>query len=396
MSVFICAATATSVLLINFSLTLWASVKYGLHGGLATLQEGSCQKTKELSLWLHLMINILSTILLSASNYCMQCLASPSREEVDQAHRRHVWLDIGVPSVRNLRQVSWFKITLWWLLAISGVPLHLMYNSAVFSSLSSVEYTVYAGSTDLLAGNNIDWSSPIPGSSNTLEVVRNASNWQKLDNQACIEAYGRPFVSARGDLLAVTADVNSSQPVVFISEQGSGADSNFLQSPFAWVCGVGGPSGSTSTCDVNTVLHNTTGWRLAVDPSSNVNVNNSYYGIPTPSVAVDHCLSVPMEERCRLQFSLAIMLIVISCNVMKAVCMLLTLYYHNSQPLVTLGDAVSSFLKHRDPITEEMCLAGKAKFLANDWTKGALTWQPRRHRWFAAASPRRWYICNLL
>lgn len=156
MSVSVCAGTAGVVLLINSILTLWASIKYGNEGGFATLQEGSCKKTKTLSLWLHLAINVLSTLLLSASNYSMQCLASPTREEVDKAHRRQIWLDIGVPSVRNLRHISWYRITLWSLLALSGVPLHLLYNSAVFSTLAATEYSVFAGSIDLVSNTTLD------------------------------------------------------------------------------------------------------------------------------------------------------------------------------------------------------------------------------------------------
>lgn len=100
MGITLCAATASSVLTINVVLTVFASIKYGLHDGFGTLQECNCHTTKDLSLWLHLAINVLSTLLLGASNYCMQCLTSPTREEIDKAHGQHVWLDFGVPSVR--------------------------------------------------------------------------------------------------------------------------------------------------------------------------------------------------------------------------------------------------------------------------------------------------------
>lgn len=98
---------------------------------------------KNVGFWLHLIINILSTLLLGASNYSMQCLSSPTRSEIDKAHRQKLWLDIGVPSVRNLRRISASRIALWWLLAASSIPLHLLYNSAVFSSLYSREYKVF-------------------------------------------------------------------------------------------------------------------------------------------------------------------------------------------------------------------------------------------------------------
>ena len=180
MGVTLCAATTGTVLMINVVLTVFASIKYGLYDGFGTLQEGSCQTTKDLSLWLHLAINVLSTLLLGASNYCMQCLASPTREEVDIAHGQHVWLDIGIPSVRNLRRIPRNRGVLWWLLASSAIPLHLLWNSAVFSTLSTQDYLVAAASTDLFSITGLNWSALIPGtpvdSDCTLGTFRNASS----------------------------------------------------------------------------------------------------------------------------------------------------------------------------------------------------------------------------
>jgi hypothetical protein len=73
-----------------------------------------------------LLINALSTILLSASNYTMQCLSAPTRSEVDDAHSTGKWLDIGVPSVRNLGRIARKRVILWWLLGASSLPLHLL------------------------------------------------------------------------------------------------------------------------------------------------------------------------------------------------------------------------------------------------------------------------------
>ena len=139
MGVTLCAATTGNVLLINVILTVIAYTKYGLSGSLGTLQEGGCRSTKKLTLWLHVAINVLSTLSLGASNYCMQCLVSPTRVEVDNAHSGFFWLDIGIPSVRNLTRISRRRVVLWVILAISRVPLHRLYNSAIFSTLISQE-----------------------------------------------------------------------------------------------------------------------------------------------------------------------------------------------------------------------------------------------------------------
>ena len=83
------------VLVINVIVTIWACIRYSVIDELGTIYEGSCSHTKTLSRWIHFGINALSTVALSGSNYTQQCLMSPSREEVDRAHLKGKWLDIG-------------------------------------------------------------------------------------------------------------------------------------------------------------------------------------------------------------------------------------------------------------------------------------------------------------
>jgi hypothetical protein len=122
-----CTCGAAAVLIVNTVLTIWATYhSFPMQDGIGTLIEGSCSSVRNWGLWLHLTINALSTLLLSASNYCMQYLTSPTREEIDKAHARGVWLDIGIQSIRNLRYISSIRIFLWCLLGLSSVPLHLL------------------------------------------------------------------------------------------------------------------------------------------------------------------------------------------------------------------------------------------------------------------------------
>lgn len=167
------------VLVMNIGLTIWSSNSGVRDRGLVTIQQGSCAKTKKSSLWLHLAVNILGTCLLSASNYCMQSLSSPTREEVDRAHDRRRWVDIGVPSVRNLRRISWSKIIIWWLLALSGIPLYLFYNSAVFSALSATELDVYVGSHDVLSAE----ATTTTGSTFSIDLPPGAIIYNPIQSQ---------------------------------------------------------------------------------------------------------------------------------------------------------------------------------------------------------------------
>jgi hypothetical protein len=120
-------ALSTVVLAINVGLAIAAGTRArSLNGQVATMYDGHCRKVRSLSLWLHLLINVLSSLLLGASNYCMQVLCAPTREQVDAAHREKEWMHIGVQSVRNIGTIAGANLLLWTLLALSSLPLHLL------------------------------------------------------------------------------------------------------------------------------------------------------------------------------------------------------------------------------------------------------------------------------
>lgn len=111
----------------NLAFTAWATAQAGLDGnGIGVLIEGSCSHVRTLNTGVHVLINGLSSVLLAGSNYCMQCVSAPTRSQVTRAHQRRTWLDIGVPSMRNLMSVSRKSQVLWVLLVISSLPLHLL------------------------------------------------------------------------------------------------------------------------------------------------------------------------------------------------------------------------------------------------------------------------------
>ena len=123
-------ATATvsclTVLVVNLIATALVQAKFKTAGIVLTLFEGSCSRVKTNDTIYHILINILSTLMLGASNLSMQLLAAPTRREVDKAHSEGKWLDIGVPSWRNLRSISRIRLLMWWCLALSSIPLHFV------------------------------------------------------------------------------------------------------------------------------------------------------------------------------------------------------------------------------------------------------------------------------
>ena len=123
------ALLASVSLLLNLGVGIWAWKAYGLRSALVKVFHGDCRNVQEISTLVHLGINAMSTALLSGSNYCMLCLSAPTRKDVDKAHAKGQWVDIGVPSVRNLRKISRKKVFLWWCLGLSSIPLQLMYET---------------------------------------------------------------------------------------------------------------------------------------------------------------------------------------------------------------------------------------------------------------------------
>ena len=222
MGVSICAIACGFAFVINTTLTLWVSIRYGIQHGLGTIKEGNCKDTKILNLWLHIVINGLSTILLGTSNCTMQCLVAPTRGEIDRAHRRHDWLDIGVPSMCNLTKIPRKKSVLWSLLALSGIPLHLLYNSTIFQTLSVQQYAIFAGSTEYFGQATQNSSSIIKKEfGSNYQDLKNMTAWERVENQNCIKAYSHQIVSERGAILAISSAVNTSKPLVMINDTSS-------------------------------------------------------------------------------------------------------------------------------------------------------------------------------
>lgn len=398
---------AAVVLVINLILTIWAVSISGVQNGLGTLHDGSCKRTATLTFLMHLAINVLSTLLLGASNYSMQCLSSPTRSEIDKAHGQGVWLDIGVPSVRNLRRLSTSRIVLWWLLAISSVPLHLLYNSAVFSSLCTGQYNVYLVSSEFLDGAPFDLSNvPIDDddltpdltiTTNTLkDYQKNQALLVKLEYKACVEVYTAPIISKNSDLLLVSTFSNFTNAVLFgaLGEESQLIiDNNEFNVCFIHAWKSCDPAGIIANSQEGIVNISQVAERL---PSDYMPSQNTYFPALDES-DIQYCLSKSVEEHCKLQFSLAIMIVVIICNLIKTVCMSIIAWKQDPEPLVTLGDAIASFLDRPDVTTEGNCMVGKPRFEnSRSWDLLLCRWDPKRLHWWRAASKRRWLACNVL
>ncbi len=66
----------TAVLLLNITFTCWAAARFGTSKGIGTLYSGNCETTRRLSSGLHVLINVLGSVMLGGSNYCEPLVVS--------------------------------------------------------------------------------------------------------------------------------------------------------------------------------------------------------------------------------------------------------------------------------------------------------------------------------
>ncbi|KIW04859.1 uncharacterized protein PV09_04041 [Verruconis gallopava] len=403
------AIAALIVLVANVCIAIYAVRESGASAtaDFKPIYTGDCARTKALNTWLHLTINVLSSILLSGSNYCMQVLSAPSRKNVDEAHAARKWLDIGIPSLRNLRVMTPKRRALWVLILITSAPLHLVYNSIFSQSWTRQAYEAALVTPDFLAGAPFDagyteYSTAREGGRRLFgEIQANSSTYQRLEPMECIKAYNKKAILDRKTVLVVTSlktrpllstsygpdsparlDDGSTNPVFAVedfvgNEVGTGT--------WNWMCDNLYDYSSDEGCDLTDVLSGNKEWSPFM-----------------PGVKVEYCLSEYLGEQCALDFSFGLMMVVCVCNLIKLSCMVTLCFSSGTTPLLNIGDAVSSFLDAEDVTTRGMCLAGK-KEIKQYWDKREgytpvepLTWTRTSMRWFRACSTWRWAVFALL
>ena len=116
---------------------------------------------------------------------------------------------------------------------------------------------------------------------------------------------------------------------------------------------------------------------------------------------VQECWTLETEERCKVLFSPVLCWVVTGLNLVKGGLMLVTALRGKGggreRLLLTVGDAVASFLEVPDETTVDMCLAGKGEVVGVGrlWSREPRGVGERRSR-FAAASAGRWVTCILM
>lgn len=421
------AIMATLAFLLNLTILIWVSSTLKFEEGIAQVFAGDCHHAEQINTWAHFGINAVSAMLLSGSNYCMQILSAPTRKEIDIAHARRKWVDVGVPSVRNLKNVATWKLVMWWLLGLSSLPLHLLYNSVAFLSLSTNEYDIVFATKEFVEGG--PQSTYNKTRFPDLESIQNrARTWDRLERAECINAYATEFLSTRRNLVAVvienTKNENQSVKRVVPEHFWINMDTPNSFNPYNWIC-YAEDSISRYGYELSDFRYRFHCSALLPKVRANAERWHSY------GWDIDYCLSEQVAGKCCVNFSLFIMIVVMVCNVEKALLMFLITFVLKDKPLITIGDAIDSFLNDSDQTTRGLCLSSKKSIKAGkfpqygfemvkdydaalvccyeamsiqlknegfskDWKADPVEYRSSVERWFSAVTPARWYSCLAL
>ena len=108
------------------------------------------------------------------------------------------------------------------------------------------------------------------------------------------------------------------------------------------------------------------------------------------------CISKISPERCHVQLTQSILYVVIACNILKIVLMLIVLGWMNYETIVTIGDAIETFILEPDVSTKNCCLASSHSLMDVLEARRIHRHQPgNKVRWYIVVSGKRWF-CSLL
>lgn len=116
------------VMVVTLVPTVWTATARGRQDleNTSVLFRGSCRGAEAVVMGAHLAINVLSTLLLGASNYCMQIVSAPTRRDIDRMHAKGRVLDVGINSAWNVLAFDVRRKVIWVLLLLNSTPMHLM------------------------------------------------------------------------------------------------------------------------------------------------------------------------------------------------------------------------------------------------------------------------------
>lgn len=473
-----CCVAISVCLIAETVLLIWASVRSSGAKGSGLIYAGHCQRVRSMEVWLLLPLNIAATVIVGTSNYVMQIMSAPTREQIDTAHSFAKPIAVAGIKFNDMRNNHGGNLrrAIWWLLGLSSIPIHLLLNVSVYSSVqasntgvlivsdnfeddpnwSDVCYRYSSGSFSGSFACSL-WKSFVANQTQTMTrsqcfsqytggfqtnassviIVTSADSapWQSLATTAMVPknvSYGLPCQQISGQdkyttiptqersyrfdydeasgtasvhldfypfcanttyretkdgpekwYIQTTADSLANRSIqtsgtLFLHANDTASKIPSIQSIFSayeyryW--SVASMSGDYLRKDYVDLLANQDP-RAWLCPSSELaqshmcDLNtlrmNDNWQITPAKIPVERCYVLPKTERCTLRYSSQLLIITIVFDFVKLAAML-TALKTISDPLVTIGDVIESFLINPDPFTKDIGLVGDED--ASKWT----------------------------
>ena len=278
--------------------------------------------------------------------------------------------------------------------------------------MSTNDYNVISITPDFLTGAPWhlygflpSWADPDPSQFGALvsSIQERATSFERLEVADCISSYGKPYISSRKNVLVV-AQTSSTD-----DRQWQWNEPLIPQRP-VFFSSSGMPKGSIVGIYPNPApgpksQHNPYDWLCDFPGSFPLCFAQIDMGIRKELIVhgrnISHCLSERVEETCIMELNLAVLAFVVFCNIGEITSIVFVVFVITDPPLVTLGDAIASFLEKRDVYTPSVCLLARSgldtrRSLEQLVSMGPVPWKPRKILWCQAASSKQWLASIVL
>jgi hypothetical protein len=221
-----------------------------------------------------------------------------------------------------------------------------------------------------------------------LQTEAIAGRLEHLSNRDCITAFGQEFQGSRSSVLLVTNSEDNPSDKSFLDygeldvpsmDNGMGKDAR--NDVVGWICSQYDYYNGCRGAKLQNFTDHASTWRIS-------------------GRLGDHCLRYVPPQHCKLGLSQQLILAFTAFNLAKAIIMVTVVISAKDVPLLTIGDAISSFMQEPDATTKGMCYSPrKTSRRCRQINSGSQ--KPSRERqgasfWFRATSLKRWIICNTL
>ncbi|KAF4896972.1 hypothetical protein CGCF415_v011381 [Colletotrichum fructicola] len=342
------------ILIVAIVCLVLALVVVGMVRGESRVYEGSCSKADEIKIGLSVAINVIVIILLATANYVFQVLSSPTRTEVEMAHEEHRWLHIGVPSFRNLRFISKPRVVMAVIIMMTAVSTQVIYNAVIFTTMPGFAHQIlFVTPSFLSSGQFSNASATNAGGLSrsdilTLQTQASQNNLTNITIADCLNEFGGVYQGDFSAVLLVTDSASTSNSLVQTAKSGSSL-SQF------------------------------------VDPTnpSSIKINDT---------TAEYCLARPeSRESCSVILNGSLLGVIAILNLVSVSAIGAVYFFTGFEPLVTLGDALASFITHPDHTTKASCLLDKKDVTQGRWGYNeAKYWTSKEHFWFQTPSLSLW------